>query len=947
MFYFETLKCLKKLKVIAIGLLVITASLTGCDQNSEPESHLYSPSNLLTEGKVTPLNVHNTATKLSWHANVKNQAFYQIQVASNDEALAQNKADLWDSGKVSGQQSLNIAYQGKPLTSNDRAVWRVRVWQAGQTEPSAWSDTTHWEMGLMNKSDWQAKWLQVTTPSITEINPAVSQWINLVGTVENEDGSIDAPVIEPLKTMPTASLFRHEFSVDKQIVAAKLHSTAGGYYELFINGKKVKDRLMDPGQTDFDKRILYNTDEVSSLLKQGKNAIGVHLGSGWYDENIAFSRWKNPDGKFSDKPKQSYSFGQPTFIAQLELTYSDGSTQVVTSNEDWLSAPSPIVKEGIFSGELYDASKNIADWHKLNTTRDYSDWQPVKVLTTWPTKQLVPQLLPPIRPVKAMKPVKILQPKENVWVFDFGQNFTGIPTLHLDKLNLAPGQAVFLKFAEWQDEQGNISQLSGGGWATHLNAVDGYIASDKQASTWTPSFTWHGFRYVEITGLTQQPSLEALSAQLIRSDVARVGEFESSDPLVNRIHHTALWSYESNLMSVPLDCPIREKAGWTGDAHAALITGNYNFNMQTFWPKYLGDFQTAENIAPTVVPGKRTGGGKVDWAVAEAFIAWEHYRHHGDKQLLENQYQSLVKYMDFGQSQMSDFLITNGYGDWCDPVPSPGTPRIGGRGTPQWTTTGVTSTALFTQAANYMSKISRVLGKEDAQAQYQTLYQNLSHGFHQAFYNPETGHYGSQTADSMALQFGITPVELRQSVADALNKDVVEKWRGHSSVGALGQSYLYLSLSDYGHTDTAFNIFKAKGYPGFSYLFDELNGTTLWERKGAFDPSKGRGPIRSLNHPFHGGYDGWFYQGLGGIRPMENSVGFQEFILKPVFPSDLEHANVSFTTGYGEIKSNWQRQDNAILWQFEIPNNSSAWVILPSQEKQRYPAGKYSLVINI
>lgn len=951
MFSFQTVNCLKKLKTIPIGLLLVTSSLMGCVQKNEPNSIINSPTNLLTEGKNKPLNVHNQTARLSWHANTKQQAFYQIQVASSAEALSQNNPDLWDSGKVQGKQSLNIAYQGKPLTSNDSAFWRVRVWQVDNTKPSAWSAAAYWQMGLLNKTDWQAKWLQVATPTITEITPEVNQWISLVGTVEKEEGGFKTPAIAPLKMMPTASLFRHEFAIDKQITSARLHSTAGGYYELFINGKKVKDRIMDPGQTDFDKRILYNTDEVSALLKSGKNAIGVHLGSGWYDENIAFSRWENPDAKKSSKPKRSYSFGQPTFIAQLEISYSDGSKQIIASDENWLSAPSPTVKEGIFSGELYDASKHIPNWHSVtnghntDNQKSFDDWQAAKLLANWPTKQLVPQLLPPIRPIKAMKPVKIMQPKENVWVFDFGQNFTGIPTLHLNELNLAPGQGVFLKFAEWQDEKGNISQLSGGGWATQLNAVDGYIASNNQQASWTPSFTWHGFRYVEITGLTEQPPLSALSAQLVRSDVKRIGQFKSSDALVNRIHHTALWSYESNLMSVPLDCPIREKAGWTGDAHAALITGNYNFNMNNFWPKYLGDFQTAENIAPTVVPGKRTGGGKVDWAVAEVFIAWEHYRHHGDIQLLANQYQSLVKYMDFGQSQMSDFLIKNGFGDWCDPVPSPGTPRVGGRGVPQWTIPAITSTALFTQAANYMSKISEVLGNTAAQAQYQTLYQNLSHGFHQAFYNPETGHYGSQTADSMALQFGITPVELRQSVADALNKDVVEKWRGHSSVGALGQSYLYLSLSDYGYTDTAFNIFKARGYPGFSYLFDELNGTTLWERKGAFDPSKGRGPVRSLNHPFHGGYDGWFYQGLGGIRPMENSVGFQEFILKPVFPRDLDHADVSFTTGYGEIKSSWQRVGNQIKWDISIPQNTQALVTLPNKTPSLHHAGQYSFVI--
>ncbi len=935
---------IRKYKLVLSSAFFYLAVACSNSTVSHPEEGAGTSANkLLVSGNALPLNIHTQTPGLSWQANVKQQFAYQIQVASSKENLSSEYADLWDSGKTISKASRNIPYSGKALSARDKAFWRVRVWQPNKADPENWSEISQWEMGLLQPSDWQAKWLQVKLPYVTETDVNVEQWINLVGTVENEDGSMDTPAIEKLVAMPSASLFRHEFEVVKKLTRATLFSTAGGYYEIFVNGEKVKDRLMDPGQTDFDKRILYNADNVTHLVKNGQNAIGVHLGSGWYDEDIAFSRWKNPDGEYANRSNGSYTFGQPTFIAQLELTFSDGSTQIVSSNEKWMSHSSAVIKEGIFSGELYDANKAINLWH--NVGADLHDWQPVRVLENWPTLRLEPQLLPPIRPVKKMQPVKILQPREGVWVYDFGQNFTGIPTLHLNKLTLTSGQAIFLRFAEWADDKGNISQLSGGSWATHLNAVDGFIASKNNPATWTPSFTWHGFRYIEVTGINEQPQLDVLTAQLIRSDVERVGYFESSDPLINRIHDTALWSYESNLMSVPLDCPIREKAGWTGDAHAALITGNYNFNMQTFWPKYLGDFKTAINIAPTVVPGKRTGGKKIDWAVAEVFIAWEHYRHHGDIQVLKNQYHSLIEYMDFGQSQMSNFLIENGYGDWCDPVPSPGTPRIGGRGTPQWTSTTVTSTALFAQAANYMSKIAKVLDKPNDQNKFSTLYKNLSHGFHQALYNSDTGHYGSQTADAMALRFGITPPELRQSVADALHRDVTEKWKGHSSVGALGQTWLYLALSDYGYTDTAFEIFKAEGYPGYTYLYDELDGTTLWERKGAFDPTKGKGPLRSLNHPFHSGYDGWFYQGLGGIRPLENSVGFQEFMLKPVFPKALNKVAVRYDSGYGEIKSRWERISDQIHWHVSIPNNTSAWVHLPDKPKQLVQAGEHIFTI--
>ncbi len=912
------------------------------------------PNTLLVEGKAQPLNVHNIKPRLSWRANVHSQSHYQIQV-SKQRAFETGSALLWDSGKVQGKQSLNIAYNGAALNANDGAFWRVRVWQQGSEQPSDWSETGAWEMGLLTQNDWQAKWLQVAKRDVAQVTPAVSQWAHYatdthaqaLKTLPAHKIKTQKLVLEQVKNQPKASMFRHSFIAEptKTLLRAKLHSTAAGYYEIYLNGQRVSDRIMDPGQTDFDKRILYNTDEVSSLLFSGKNTIAVHLGSGWYDENIAFSRWKNPDGASRELSK-TLSYGQPKFIAQLELIYDDGSRQLVTSNNQWLSHASPVLKEGIFSGELFDANQGINDWHSNTDASNLANWQAVEVLKTWPTEKLEPQLLPPIRPIKAMVAQKLYQPAKNVWVLDFGQNFTGVPTVNLDKLGLTQGQAIYLRYAEWADVDGNISQKTGGG-APLLKQVDGYIASGDEQGTWTPEFTWHGFRYLEITGINQAPALDAITAHLVRSDVAIAGTFKSSNDLVNRIHDMALWSYESNLMAVPMDCPIRERAGWTGDAHAALITGNYNFNMANFWPKYLGDFTTASFQAPAVVPGKRTHGGTYDWAVAEVIIAWEHYRHHGDKQVLKNQYASMLEYMKFAEAKLDKGLLRIGYGDWCDPVLKPGMGRK--RCNPQYTTPTITSSALLAHGADLMSKISTLLGEQQNSERFSQLFQSISTQFNQEFYDEKNGHYGSQTADAMALRFGIAPLHLRQSIADSLNKDVVEKWRGHGSVGALGQTYLYLALSDYGYGDTAFNIFTAKGYPGYSYQFEKLNATTLWERKGVLDPEldpeRRNAPGRSLNHPFHSGYDGWFYQGLGGIRPLENSPGFQEFELKPVFVKALDNVDVSFETGYGKIVSRWQRNGQTVNWQFEIPLNSSAWVSLPNKAKKLYTSGSYSLEI--
>lgn len=915
-----------------------------------------APSHLLVEDNITPLNVHSVTPSLTWHANVKKQQAYQVHVASSQQLLDAGKPDLWDSGQVRDQRSVNIAYQGKPLSSNQRAFWRVRVWPDGASEPSSWSGIEHWDMGLMSLNDWQAKWIQVTTPNVAKITSNTLDWMQYAANVhKNIDEKIPKSkykkqlgVLEQLKEQPSASLFRYSFDMvsDKNITQAKLHSTAGGYYEIFLNGEKVEDRMMDPGQTDYDKRILYNTDEVSRLLKVGQNTIAVHLGSGWYDENIAFSKWKNPDATKKNAVKRTLSFGQPTFIAQLDVTFDDGTTQTVTSNEQWLSHPSPVLKEGLFSGELYDANKVVPEWNKNASAKHLATWQPVKVLAQSPTQRLEPQLLPPIRAVKTLTPVKIYQPKKNTWVFDFGQNFTAVPTINIAKLRLNAGQAIHLRYGEWADADGNLSQKSGGG-APLLKQVDTYIASGNDANTWTPVFTWHGFRYVEITGIDSRPELDSVVGHLVRSDVAIVGQFESSDPLINRIHDLALWSYEGNLMALPMDCPIRERAGWTGDAHAALITGNYNYNMQKFWQKYLGDFATSAHVAPAVVPGKRSHGGNYDWAVAEVMIAWEHYRHHGELQVLREQYDSMVEFMDAAQSKLDNNLLRIGYGDWCDPVS-----KIGGgrkRCNPQHTSPTITSSAFVAHGADLMSKMSLLLNKPDKAAHFSQMFNTMAAQFNKEFYNSKTGHYGSQTADAIALRFGITPEHLRQSVADALNKDVLEKWKGHGSIGALGQTYVYRALSDYGYGDTAFGIFTAQGYPGYKFQLEELQATTLWERKGVWDPAKDlkrkKPPGRSLNHPFHSGYDGWFYEGLGGIRPLGDNLGYQHFALQPVFPKGLEWVKVSYTTGYGKIASHWNRSGNTVTWEFVVPNNTSAQVNLPNRPSKLYEAGRHKIVV--
>ncbi|KAA1261312.1 Arylsulfatase [Rubripirellula obstinata] len=876
-----------------------------------------NPHQLLCEWNSQPLNVERPSPRLSWQSKIPQQQAYQIHVATSPDRLTSETPDLWDSGKVVSSSSLNIGYDGKPLVSRQGCHWRVRVWANKDGQPGQWSEPAKWEMGLLNPDDWTAKWIRASDPKLAESNDALNRWYELAGHSIDKNGNDQVTGAERLRGVFPATWFRKTFTVSKPIAKARLYSTAGGYVETFLDGKKISDRVMNPAQTDFQKRILYDADAVEDLLEQdskrdGQHTLSAHLGEGFYGQNVAF----NP----------RFRYGPPLLIMQLELTFDDGSTQTIATDDSWLTHPSPIIKNNVYAGEVYDARLELQDkFDGLKQQANY-DWKPAAEANESPTERLEPQLLPPVTKVRDIVPVAVLNPRPDVWVFDFGQNFTGLATLNLSETSLSTGQAVYLRYSEWADEEGNINQSSDGAFATTVHQVDCYIAGDENQASWTPSFTWHGFRYVEVTGLSQPPTVELLTGHLIRSGVSQRGTFASSDPHLNRIHDTAVWTYESNLISIPSDCPIRERCGWTGDAHATVTMSNCNFDMAAFWEKYLDDFRTNDQKSPCIVPGKRGASSTPDWAVAQVLIAWEHYLNYADKQTLAEHYSRLQDFMAHYHSLQKDGIIPVGYGDWCDPVKVPGTPRVGGAGKPQWTIPAITTTALFVHASKIMSQIAAVLNDNNGKKTYDSWSQTSAQAFHKKFFDVAKKTYGSQTADSMALSFGIVPDELRDAVADSLSQNVTVDWRGHASVGALGHPWLYLALADAGYADTALGTFHAKGHPGFHYLFDDLNGTSLWERKGAFDPATMEAPDRSLSHPFQGGYDSWFFQGLGGIRPDPEKPGYQHFFLQPVFPKNLDWVQVDFETHYGTIKSHWKRIEDKIQWTVTVPPNTSATI---------------------
>lgn len=899
------------------------------------------PYALKTEGLIDPAGIDNAHPRLSWRSAVTSQAAYEIEVASTSEKLAAGARDLWSSGRVADGRSLAIRYDGADLASRKSAFWRVRVWENGNDAPGPWSEPASFTVALLDPADWQASWITSPIFPAAESTPGIERWLALTAAdPQMRNAETVAATTARLRDVLPATYFRKAFTISKPVVSARLYSTSAGYSEFYLSGQKIGDRILNPAQTDFDKRIYYDVDDLTDNLSIGEHVLAVHLGNGFYGERTAFGM-------------EQLFYGEPAAIAQLEIRYRDGTQETISTDASWQAHPSPILKNGVYSGEVFDARMQVPGWAEASPGQSPL-WRPAAVLKASPTQALVAAEMPPVRRVAEVRPQAVLNPAPGVWTIDFGQNFTGLPTIDMAQFGLKEGQTVHLRYAEWADKDGKVGMNSGGA-APMTKQVDAYVSDGRDAAPWSPTFTWHGFRYMEVTGIDAAPPIDAITAHLTRTDLQRIGTFTSSDPLLNRIHETALWSFESNLVSVPSDCPIRERNGWTGDAHATIQMASYNFAMGPFLDKYLGDFRTTDFISPAIVPGRRTHSGKVDWAAAEVFLTWEGYVHTGDVSVIERQYDSLLDYVAYVEKAMDDDRVTDPfhyYGDWCDALPERGMARPLGRCASFSTPGDLTATALMVRVFDQMADMARLLGREEQAAQFEERHRAIKDAFHRAYYQNDVVGYGSQTANAMALQFGIAPDAKRKMIGAALDRDVREKWNGHASVGALGQTWLYPALASSGFTDTAYGVFKAEGPHGYAYLFDELGGTTLWEDITQFVPRDGAIPGKSLNHPFQGGYDAWFYSDLGGIRPDPASPGYKHFILAPQFPKGLNHVSVSLETGYGAIRSEWRRDGENIVWDVEVPSNTTARyahseamiTIAPGKHRFRIKPGSGNLI---
>ncbi|MCL5019152.1 MAG: glycoside hydrolase family 78 protein, partial [Patescibacteria group bacterium] len=809
--------------------------------------------------------------RLSWILNSdqrgQRQSAYHILVSSSKENLQTDKGDLWDSGKIDSDQSIHILYSGKELKSRMHCYWKVRIWDK-EGKPSDWSDPAFWTMGLLDPADWKAKWIGFD--------------------------DISAP------------LLRKTCSLDKPIKDAFIYVCGLGYYELNVNGQKIGDHVLDPAQTDYEQRDFYVTYDVSGNVKQGNNAVGIMLGNGFYNQTVV------NDKKYG---WGDVVYGKPRLIFQMHTTYMDGTETIIVSDESWKASAGPVLSNNVYGGESYDAGREIPGWDMPDF--DDAQWKSVQLVDS-PGGKLISQNLPPIKRMKVIKPLNLTNPKPGIYVYDMGQNFAGWAKL---KIQAEKGTTIRLRFAETIDKEGMIDPASTGVFATHVVQTDSFTCKGSDLEIWEPRFTYHGFRYVEMTGYPGKPTLENLEGVVVHTAVEKAGYFECSDQMLNRIHQTAVWTEISNLHSVPTDCPARERCGWLGDAHVSGEMTIYNFDMPQFWTKYLGDIETTRRggIPKDIAPGKRTGGDNPDWGTAIVQLPWYLYLYYGDKRILTEHYNGMSVFLEHLKDLAKDYIISKGYGDWC----SPGS--VASKETP----VALTSTAYFYYDAKVMEQTAKILNKDKDVEIYHLLSQQIKTAFNKHFFHYDSKEYGSQTGDCLALYLGLVPENYNADVARSLVRDVEEKHNRHFSTGIMGSRYLYWALSQYGYGELSRQILNQQTYPSIGHLFS-LGATTLWETWGEPEIDKAHG-TRSLNHPMQGGFDAWFYQGIGGINPDPDNPGFKHIILQPQIIKGLTYAKAHYNSIFGLIKSEWQIVENALILNVTVPANTSATIYVPAK----------------
>ncbi|SFB80616.1 alpha-L-rhamnosidase [Parapedobacter composti] len=856
-----------------------------CTAASAADRLLYD---LRCEYLTNPLGIDTNTPRFTWRMADDRQGIaqhtYRIVVGTDSSAVAESRGECWDTGEVMADVNL-VVYEGIRLKPFTRYYWKIEA-KSTLGELYRPADIAFFETGMMDAGQWQGAWIS-----------------------DRHD----------IHYRP-APYFRKTFDAPKRITSARAYIAVAGLYELYLNGQRVGDQRLDPMYTRYDRRTLYVAHDVTNLVNQGANAIGVILGNGWYNHQ-ARAVWD-----FDRAPWRN----RPAFCLDLRITYEDGTVETIISDRDWKTSGGAITSNNIYTAEHYDGRLEQAGWNTIDF--DDSDWQGV-IYRSAPSKHVVAQVLHPIRNVEEIRPKEVIRFNDSTYLFDLGRNIAGVSKLTISG---PAGTELRLKHGERLGKNGRVDLSNIDVYYRPTDNTDPFqtdivTLKGRGLETFMPRFNYKGFRYVEVTS-SQPVQLDSthLVGYFMHSDVPAIGQIRSSNPLVDRIAWAANNSYLSNLFGYPTDCPQREKNGWTGDGHFAIETALYNFDGITIYEKWLADHrdeQQPNGVLPDIIPTGGWGYGTAngtDWTSTIAIIPWNLYLFYGDTKPLSDNYESIKRYVDYVTRISPNGLTTWGRGDWV-PVKSRSSLEL-------------TSSIYYYVDAVILAKAAKILGKTADYDRYAELATFIKKAINDKYLNPETGIYasGTQTELSMPLMWDVVPDTLVSKVAARL-ANRVRADGNHIDVGVLGAKALLNALSENGYADLAYQLAANDTYPSWGWWI--VNGATTllenWDLEAERDISD--------NHMMFGEIGAWFFKGLGGIKPDESRPGFKHVLIEPHFVEGLDAFDASFNGPYGTIKSSWKKEGKKVAIEVIIPANSTATLLLPDGEPRTLMAGSHRL----
>ena len=881
--------------LLRLACCLLLLGLLNCQEN-----RISKPENLtISEGFNNPIGFYNPKPMFSWQLpiieNIKSQSAYRVVVASSKDLLPDN-ADLWDSDKQNSSQSTFVNYQGEALESRQKVYWQVRYWNQDGTA-SKWSVINTLELGLLNNSDWKAKWTGLDTAK------------DSIKGVRNF-------------LMHRPQYLRKGFELLSDIASARLYITSKGVFDVHLNGKDVSDDVLTPGWTAYNKRIETLTYDVSELLASGENVIGVELASGWHSGRIS-------------RGKAVYdNFASPKVLCQLEITLKDGSKTTIVSDETWKgTTDGPMRLASLYDGEVYDANLEMPNW--ATATYDDTAWESTKVEAIADSVKLEPKRHETVKTTSILEDVEIVSTTNTSVIFNMKQNMLGVPKVNVP---MKKGDTLTIRFSEMLLSDGTFYTKN----YRSAKSTDYYIAAADGIIEYTPKFTFHGFQFVELSGFdaSATPNTNWIKGLVQHSEIKKNGSFASSHEKLNQLQSNITWGLRDNLLDVPTDCPQRdERLGWTGDAQVISPTAMFNYDSHAFWTAWLQSMRETQSehdnglipfIIPDVLQNNRASSG---WGDACVVIPWDIYNIIGDTSVLEENYDMAKKWVGYYQSKSKDYIpSTHSFADWLQPYPEKGM-KMGNRGD---TPGRFVNTAYFAHSTHLVSKIAGVLGKTEDEKIYKDLYENIAAAFEATFFD-EDGKYKNeiqtQTSYLLAIYFDLLKPETKVKAQKHLLEEI-KKADNHLGTGFLGTPILPKVLDDMGEIELMYEILFKETYPSWFYSINQ-GATTMWERWNSYSKADGYNPqsMNSLNHYAYGAVGQWMYERIAGLSSLE--PGYKKIRIAPVPNKEfLTSASASLNTPYGKASSSWQLENGNFNLDVVIPPNTTAEIHLPKTSKQ-------------